>query len=167
MLENIMWIKISRKFVCIDFAINDYIDQYRDPNLLYKEYVAEEILSPFINYTDKKNRYPIQVIDLRFQVDQMNPKKIQLYEKYRGATNNARLFLILIRHRENKMLKLILFKMTIVKCERFYEENSENDTMIVSELQGVYNYPIYPRDNEIYSNKGFTIINIGSMGGHH
>ena len=30
---------------------------------------------PFIKYADVKNRYPIQVIDLRFQVDHINPKK--------------------------------------------------------------------------------------------
>ena len=51
-----------------------------------------------------KNKYPIQVIDLRFQVDHINPKKIQLFEENRGATNNARLFVISIRHREIKMI---------------------------------------------------------------
>ena len=51
-----------------------------------------------------KTKYPIQVIDLRFQVDQINPKKIQLFEEYRGATNNARLLMIISSHREIKML---------------------------------------------------------------
>ena len=51
-----------------------------------------------------KNRYPIQVIDLRFQVDHIKSKKIQLFEEYRGATSNARLFIILVRHREIKMI---------------------------------------------------------------
>ena len=51
-----------------------------------------------------KNKYPIQVIDLRIQVDHINTKKIQLFEVYRGAINKARLFMILIRHRENKMI---------------------------------------------------------------
>ena len=62
------------------------------------------LLKPFINYTDVKNSYPIQVIDLRFQVDHINPKKIQLFEEYRNDPANARLFLILIRHREIKMV---------------------------------------------------------------
>ena len=97
----------------------------------------------------------------------MDPKRIQLFEGYRGATNNARLFLILIRHRESKIMKLILYKMTIVILEDFTRKETENDTMIVIELQRVYNYPIYPRNNEIYSNKGFINIDIGSMGGHH
>ena len=48
--------------------------------------------------------YPIQVIDLRFQVDHINPKKIQFFEEYRPDPASARLFLILIRHREIKMV---------------------------------------------------------------
>ena len=45
-----------------------------------------------------KNKYPIQVIDLRFQADLITPKKIQLFEEYRpdpaNNPNIARLFLI-------------------------------------------------------------------------
>ena len=41
-------------------------------------------MNPFIKYVDVKNIYPIQVIDLRFQVDHINPKKIQLFEEYRA-----------------------------------------------------------------------------------
>ena len=43
----------------------------------------------------------------------------------------------------------------------------KNDTMNESELQKIYNYPIYPRDSKIYSDKGF--INIGNYenGGSH
>ena len=51
-----------------------------------------------------KNKNPIQVIILWFQVDHINAKKYQLFEEYRGATNNARLFMILIMHREFKMV---------------------------------------------------------------
>ena len=36
-----------------------------------------------------------------------------------------------------------------------------------SELQRVYNYPIYPRDSKIYSDKGFVNIDNGIMGGTH
>ena len=43
----------------------------------------------------------------------------------------------------------------------------KNDTMNESESQRVYNYPIYPRDNKIYSDKGFVIIDNGSQGGGH
>ena len=36
-----------------------------------------------------------------------------------------------------------------------------------SELQRVYNYPIYPRDSKIYSDKGFVNIDNGAQGGTH
>ena len=38
-------------------------------------------MNPFTSYSDMKNKYPIQVIDLRFQVDHISPKKIQLFEE--------------------------------------------------------------------------------------
>ena len=68
--------------------------------LFYKEYVGEELLNPFISYPDMKDKYPIQVIDLRYQPDHITPKKIQLFEEYRAATANARLYVILTRRRE-------------------------------------------------------------------
>ena len=36
-----------------------------------------------------------------------------------------------------------------------------------SQLQKIYNYPIYPRDSEIYSDKRFVNIDNGSQGGTH
>ena len=69
----------------------------------YKEYVGEQLLNLFISYPDMNSNYPNQVIDLRFQVDLDSPKKLQLFEDYRrfGVNpNNARLFFILLRHRQ-------------------------------------------------------------------
>ena len=43
----------------------------------------------------------------------------------------------------------------------------KNNTMNESELQRVYNYPIYPRDSKIHSDKGFVNIDNGSQGGTH
>ena len=53
-----------------------------------------------------KNKYPIQVIDLRHQVDLITPKKIQLFEDFNTDPANvkARLFVILIRHRQIEMI---------------------------------------------------------------
>ena len=51
-----------------------------------------------------KTKYLIQVIDLRFQVDHITPKKIQLFEEYRAKPANAKLFIILIRRREIEMI---------------------------------------------------------------
>ena len=50
-----------------------------------------------------KNKHPIEVIDLRFQIDHINPKTFQLFEECRGATNNVRLFMVIIGHREIEM----------------------------------------------------------------
>ena len=36
-----------------------------------------------------------------------------------------------------------------------------------SQLQKIYNYPTYPRDSEIYSDKGFVKIDNGFRGGTH
>ena len=36
-----------------------------------------------------------------------------------------------------------------------------------SQLRRIYNYPIYPRDGKIYSNRGFVNIDNGSQGGSH
>ena len=45
--------------------------------------------------------------------------------------------------------------------------NLKNDTMNETQLQRVYDYPIYPRDSKIYSDKGFVNIDNGSQGGSH
>ena len=49
-----------------------------------------------------KNKYPIQVIDLRHQDDHITTKKIQLFEEFNTdpANVNAWIFTILIRHRQ-------------------------------------------------------------------
>ena len=45
--------------------------------------------------------------------------------------------------------------------------NLKNDTMNESQLQRVYNYPIYPKNSKIHSEKGFVNIDDGSQGGTH
>ena len=78
-----------------------------------------------------KNFYPIQLIDLRFQVDHITPKKIQLFEEFSEDLDKERLLLILISHRQielisdgNKIIGVKVIK--IIKYEniifrRFYE----------------------------------------------
>ena len=51
-----------------------------------------------------KNIYPIQVIDLSYQVDHVSPREIQIFEEYRVDLNDARWFVILIRDREFMMI---------------------------------------------------------------
>ena len=58
--------------------------------------------------------------------------------------------------------------MKILNFKDFMKKNKlKNDTMKESELQKNYNYPIYPRDSKIYSDKGFVIIDNGTQGGTH
>ena len=65
-------IRYTRDAVLTNNDLNDYLDQHKDVELVYKEYVGE-ILNPFLTYPDMKNKFPIQVIDLRFQVDHITP----------------------------------------------------------------------------------------------
>ena len=67
--------RYPKESVLTDFSEKDYLDQYKNLKTFYPEYVEEELMSPFISYTDMKNKYPIQVIDLRHQVDHITPKK--------------------------------------------------------------------------------------------
>ena len=97
-------IRYPKDSVNINYDANEYLDEHEDLNLFYKEFVGEDLLNPFIFYSDPKNFYPIQIIDLRFQVGLINPKKIQLIEEYRADPGDAGLFLILIRHSEIKMV---------------------------------------------------------------
>ena len=58
--------------------------------------------------------------------------------------------------------------MKIITCKDFMKKYKlKNDTMNESQLQKIYNYPIYLRDSKIYSDKGFINIDDGSMGGSH
>ena len=51
-----------------------------------------------------KNFYRVQGIDLRIRVDITNPKKVQLFEEFRGNPNHVRFIIIIIRHKESKMI---------------------------------------------------------------
>ena len=58
--------------------------------------------------------------------------------------------------------------MKILSFKDFMKKNKlKNNTMNESQLQRIYNYPIYPRDSKIYSDKGFVNIDNGSQGGTH
>ena len=97
-------IRYPRDGVLTNYGENDYIDQYKDLKFFYKEYLGESLLNPFISYTDMKSKYPIQVIDLRFQTGHISPEKNQLFEDYRQDPANARLHVILIRQREIELI---------------------------------------------------------------
>ena len=39
-----------------------------------------------------ETKYPIEIIDLRHQLDHITPRKFQLVQEYRAITDNARSF---------------------------------------------------------------------------
>ena len=88
----------------MNYEQNDYIEQYKDLKLFLKEYIGEQLLSPFLSYSDMKTKYPIEIKDLRHQADQITPKKIQLFLEYGIDPENSRFFLILIRRREIELI---------------------------------------------------------------
>ena len=55
------------------------------------------MLNPIISYDKMKNYYLIQIIDLRFQVEHISPKKIRLFEEYDDNPTNTNLYIILIK----------------------------------------------------------------------
>ena len=58
--------------------------------------------------------------------------------------------------------------MKILNIKDFVKKyNLKSNTMNQSELQRVYNYPIYPRDSQLYSDRGFVNLDNGSIGGSH
>ena len=59
----------------LDYTKDDYLNHYRHLEAFSPEHVKEPILIPFKNFTDMKNFYPIQFIDLWFQIDHISPKK--------------------------------------------------------------------------------------------
>ena len=97
-------VRYPKDGVLINFEENSYLDQCRDLKLFYKEYVGEQLLQPYITYPDMKYLYPIQITDLRFQVEHITPKKIQLFQEFSEDPANERLFIILVRHRQIEMI---------------------------------------------------------------
>ena len=97
-------VRYPRDNVLVNYEQNDYIEPYKDLKLFFKEYIGEELMSPFISYPDMKTKYPIQIIDLRHQPDHITPKKIQLFQEYTADPENAKFYLIIIRRREIELI---------------------------------------------------------------
>ena len=83
---------------------NYSLDQYRDMKLFYIEDVCQSLLYPIITYDKKKTYYPIQIFDLRFQVDHTSPKKIRPFEDFDETPVNTCVYIILMKFREIKLI---------------------------------------------------------------
>ena len=58
------------------YAENDYIEQCKSLKLIFKEYIGEPLLNPFISYLDMETKYHIGTNNLRHQPDHITPKTI-------------------------------------------------------------------------------------------
>ena len=104
-----------------------------------------------------KTKYPIEMMDLRHQLDQKTPEKIQLFQESSSDPGNAKLFLVIVRRREielisdgNKLIECKVIQLKILNLKNFMKKYKlKDDTMKESQSQRVYNYPIYPRDSKI------------------
>ena len=97
-------IRYPRDSVLVNYEQNDYIEQYKDLKLFFKEYVGEELLTPFVSYADMKTNYSIEIIHLRHQSDHLTPKKIQLFLEYNADPENGRFYVILFKRREIELI---------------------------------------------------------------
>ena len=61
-------------------------------------------MNPFLSYTNMKDKYPLQKLYLRIQVDLITPKKNTYSDEYANPPANARLILIIIRQRETETI---------------------------------------------------------------
>ena len=61
-----------------------------------------------------------------------------------------------------------LINMKVLNFKEFMKKYKlKNDTMNESQLQRIYNHPIYPRDSKIYSDQGYINISTRMEGGSH
>ena len=72
--------------------------------MFFKESIGEPIINSLISYPDMKAKYPIRIIDLRHQLDQITSRNIQLFQEYGTDPDNARMFLIMISRREIELI---------------------------------------------------------------
>ena len=114
-----------------NYSENKCLDQYRDFNSFYIEYLGESFLNPVISFPVIKTFYPIQVIDLRFQIDYITPKSIRLFGEYETALKHTTFYVILMEHKEIKMvsygnkitgIELVWELNDSTYFRRFYEE---------------------------------------------
>ena len=96
--------RYPRDSILMNYTGKDFLDQYRDLKLFFKEYIGEPLINPPMSYPDMKTKYPIKLIDLRHQTDQTTPEKIQLFQEYGTDSDTARLYVIIFRRNEIEII---------------------------------------------------------------
>ena len=64
----------------INYEENDYIEQYKNLKLFFKEYTGEPLLNLFISFPAMETKCPIAIIDLGRQPDHKVPKKFNYFK---------------------------------------------------------------------------------------
>ena len=70
-----------------------------------------------------KTLYPMQVIDPKFQINFLTPKKLRLFEEYETAPEHINLYVKTINQKETKMLS-DLNKITGIELIREINNNT-------------------------------------------
>ena len=52
-------VRYQKNPVMVNYEENDYLEQYKDLKLFYKEYIGEHLLYPIISYNKMKTYYPV------------------------------------------------------------------------------------------------------------
>ena len=93
--------------IMVKYNENTYLNQNRDLELFCEDIVGEPSLPPLKAYEKNEDLLSytlIQIFDLRFPVNYIILKKIRLSEEYDEDQTNTNLYIILIEHREIKMI---------------------------------------------------------------
>ena len=72
--------RYPRESVLTYYEENEYIEQYQDLKIFFKEFIGEPTLNPLISYPGMKTKYPIGILDLRHQLHQILPKKLNYFK---------------------------------------------------------------------------------------
>ena len=127
-----------------------------------------------IENNEKLKTYcPKQLIDLRFQLDDVTPTKITLFDEYIEDPTQTNLYVILSEHREikmvpeaNKISSVDFIQIAVFKLKDFLKKyNLKDNTMNETQLKEVFNYHLYPRGSKILSNKPFVNLDNVEQGG--
>ena len=57
------------------------LNNIKSLKVFFKEYISERLLNPSIIYPDMETKFPIEIIDLRHQIDVKTPEKYNYFKK--------------------------------------------------------------------------------------
>ena len=81
--------RYSRESFLVNYEQNNYFEQNKDLKMFLREFIGEELMTPFFSHPDRKTKYSTAIIDLRDQSDHITPEKIQRFHEYGADPENA------------------------------------------------------------------------------